>query len=62
MALYAALGMGPAQRDLAALLDGPLGQTAATVALHSCLGSPPHQGVTSAEFLKRWLGATTADG
>jgi hypothetical protein len=61
MALYAALGMGPAQRDLAALLDGPLGETAAAPALRSCLGSPPHQGVTGAEFLKRWFGAAGAD-
>jgi hypothetical protein len=61
MALYAALGMRDAQRDLAAALDGPLAGIAAAAALRACLGPPPHQGVTGTEFLKRWLQGASSD-
>jgi hypothetical protein len=60
MGLYAALGMRAAQQDLARLLDGPLGESAAAAALRSCLGPPPHQGVTAAQVISRFLGGSGA--
>jgi hypothetical protein len=59
LALYAALGMRDARRDLAALLESSLGDTPAAGGLRACLRPPRPLTVAGTEFLGRWFKSAT---